>query len=345
MTARTDGMSQQPERWAPLLARIADEIEPTPTGFLVAGQSWAQDPADPRFVRRRQEALTQVLYQCYYQHHDDPAVIGGALDAVRRDRRLPTVQDVEWLHTLRVRLAGRFAWEGGWTQVDRGPTHVRAVRSGVTIRASVDECRWVDAATGTLAIRIPADRPHASPGFFLTVGRHGAGAREALVRTYLNLSAERAVDAFAGLVEALDDQSIPFSAKLIDHLDGFDRPDTAVVYADRALVHTVVRHARDTCARARGTLRPTVPAFTLPLAPGLAIAEQPLGREPGRSFGSHRCALLASALLRPPHRHTGRGRLDALVDALHGAGLDPARLHLNPGSPDLWLGPHPGAIE
>ena len=38
--------------------------------------------------------------------------------------------------------------------------------------------------------------------------------------------------------------------------------------------------------------RPRVPAFTLPLAPGVGLAEGP-----GESFGEHRCGLLADGIL------------------------------------------------
>jgi hypothetical protein len=78
-----------------------------------------------------------------------------------------------------------------------------------------------------------------------------------------------------------------------------------------------------------------VPLFTRELAPGLGLAEDPSG---GLSFGQSRCRLVARGLWNGFTRgRTDReGRLAAVAEAFHEAGVDPAVPYLETGSPELY---------
>jgi hypothetical protein len=139
--------------------------------------------------------------------------------------------------------------------------------------------------------------------------------------------------------ERLNAAGLAFRLKVVDDPDGFDRCDTAVfafqrVDRERALRHMIAVH-RDL----RGHLDPAVPAMTKRLAPGLAFAEDPHG---GRSFGGHRCDLLAEAIVSAGERGAVEidARLQHVAARFAQAGTSVERPHLGPGSPgDIELRP------
>ena len=81
--------------------------------------------------------------------------------------------------------------------------------------------------------------------------------------------------------------------------------------------------------RTAAEMREAVPALTLPLAPGLAFAEDPGG---GESYGSHRCRLIVEAVLEAwrEGENTLEGRLARVAEAFRRKGLDIARPYLGP---------------
>jgi hypothetical protein len=88
----------------------------------------------------------------------------------------------------------------------------------------------------------------------------------------------------------------------------------------------LVRHVHE---EIRGYLRSGVPALTLRLAEGVAVAHDPPG---GSSFGLHRCRLIAEGLLRAHERglRSLEDRLDAVIERFREAGVDPDRPYLSP---------------
>lgn len=317
------------QRWTALLERIADEVQPRATGFAVAGETWHDELAAPGRPARRRQALARVLYRRYYHGAGPRTPDGGAGHPHAWARDEP-----RWGAQLRARLGDRRAWEDGWTLVVAGRRGLLVARDGVVVHASAGQTRVRD---GVLQVRLPADRPAASPGFFATTSRRGGPSGTGpLVRVYLHLRPGQALDAFTDLVASLDGARIRFCAKVIDHLDGFDRPDTAVVYTAREDCPRAVQAAVAVGRHRPDAFAPEVPAFTLPLAPGIALAEDPAAG-PGVSFGRHRCDLVAAGLLDSDDPGTRAGRLAGIRSALRAAGLDLARLHLSPGSRDVEL--------
>ena len=318
--------------WAELLDRIAAEVEPTADGFALLGTPWSDDLPRDGWEERRREALTRVLYRRYYQRHDGQDAMTSLTQALPSARRAPAEEDSDWGAQLRRRLAVRQVWEDGWTEAGRTGDDVRVQRDGVAVLVRADEARRRD---GDLRVLLPANRPLASPGFFITSGRDGSSRRAgAVIRMYLNLQPAHALDAFTDLVTRLDEAGIPFTANVVDHLDGFDRPDCTVVYGAREHLTFLVGAGVDVGRRHSGALGRRVPAFTLPVGPGLALAEDPqVGRRQG--FGRHRCGLVATGVLQAAVPGTVVGRLTGIRGALAASGLDLTRLHLNPGSPDL----------
>jgi hypothetical protein len=85
----------------------------------------------------------------------------------------------------------------------------------------------------------------------------------------------------------------------------------------------------------RDGLRESTPMLTKRLAPGLAVAEDP---GDGRSFGQHRCQLIAEGLVRAFGAPTAplSARLQAVIDRFADEGLSSTTPWLKPGSPDIY---------
>lgn len=146
---------------------------------------------------------------------------------------------------------------------------------------------------------------------------------------FLHLQAGTAPEVFARLLIALDGYGLGFLAELAGDPAACHRTDTATVTVRRSDAAAVARVARRLQQRSPFALAASVPAFTRQLAPGIALADEP-GH--GTSFGRHRCRLVAAGIVAAGHSAGSAGRRESVLRTLTAAGLDPAALHLNPGS-------------
>jgi hypothetical protein len=116
------------------------------------------------------------------------------------------------------------------------------------------------------------------------------------------------------------------------------RADAAVLYVAKKDLPRVMAIVPVVHAAMVRHLRASTPFFTKRLARGLGVAEDP---GDGRSFGQHRCELVADALVR--HFESGgpwdRAAADAVVARFSEAGLDASRPWLGAGSADCYEWP------
>jgi hypothetical protein len=160
----------------------------------------------------------------------------------------------------------------------------------------------------------------------------GSGIGRDAASCFLHLHPGTAPDLFARVVTALDGFGLSFRAELAGDPGACLRTDAAVVTVSRDDLPAVARVAVRLGERAPFALVPAAPAFTRQIAPGVALADRP---GTGTSFGRHRCRLIATGLVAAGHGAGPDDRRAAVLTALTAAGLDPAALHLNPGSPDF----------
>lgn len=158
------------------------------------------------------------------------------------------------------------------------------------------------------------------------------GQSEDLIRFYWNISADGAPSLVLLITGELNRFQIPFRFKCPWRESEYYRLDCAVLYVHKFYWPTVSKLARRIHARIAGNLCPGAPPLTRPLALGLSLAEDP---GEGRSFGMHRCTILARAAL------DLRGNLDAdpldtAIRHFREAGLDLRFPYLNPGSEDIY---------
>lgn len=312
-----------PAPWSPLLTRIAEAVRVVPGGVLVEGDLLATAPDEP--AHRLLGELTGTVHERWFLHH--------ARDG--RCARRPVPQeptDPRFLRSMRELLGRRCWWQDGWRVVGHpAPGRWLVERDDLVLTVTDDELRPVP---GGVLVRFPAERAAAFPGRFGVTGTAGPARGLATASCYLNLVPGDAPSVLTDLVTRLDALEVPFTAALLDDPAAFGRPDAAVVSTARYHLGTVVRTVLGLHGNARASFGSAVPAFTRPLAPGVAVADDPAGP---LDFGRHRSRAVAAGLLAARKDAGVADRLAAVRTVLGRHGIDPAAPHLERGSTDLVL--------
>ena len=241
-----------------------------------------------------------------------------------RRSTVPVGADTRLTAALSAANAGHGSWEPGWTLERRqGAT---AVVASARLRARVpdgDHDAPDTAGPGTaVSVRLPKELPSRSPGFYMAVGDApgGPGSPAGVVRVYWHVTPAGAPRLVAALTRRLNADGVPFRLKVADHPFRYDRCDAAVLYVPGDRFGALRPELSALATALRAQLRPAIPAFTLPLAAGVGLAEDPAD---GASFGTRRCGLLADAIVRA-HRDgiSGReARLEAVAARFAEAGV------------------------
>jgi class II lanthipeptide synthase len=254
--------------------------------------------------------LREELYWSFYCH--------GRPVPARWGEPEPMSADPSLAAALSQANAGRGGWEPGWTieHLDDDEAVVAAWR--LRMRVPLDDCRALGGAMlpGTaVSVRMPKELPALSPGFFTVIGEAAAdlAASEGSVRVYWNIARAGAPALVGTLTSRLNAECVPFRLKVADHPFRLDRCDAAILYLPGDAFRALGRMLRAVAADLAAQLRPQIPAFTLELAPGVALAEDDGGG--GESFGVRRCTLLADGIVRAHAQGImGAGaRLDAVA--------------------------------
>lgn len=219
---------------------------------------------------------------------------------------------------------GTGSWEGGWTVEGlEGPNAVVAT-SRLRVRAPAESCH---APAGlrpgaAVSVRVPKEHVWLSPGFYTALSDAPLDARleRGVVRAYWNVTHSGAPALMGALTARLNAMEVPFRLKIADHPARLDRCDAAVLYLPGERFDAARSTLLEVAAAVTEHLRPPIPAFTLPLAPGVGLAEHDGGAE---SFGSHRCRLLAEAIVRAHERSIGTldDRVAVVADRFAEAGV------------------------
>ncbi|WAL58762.1 T3SS effector HopA1 family protein [Thermocoleostomius sinensis] len=109
-----------------------------------------------------------------------------------------------------------------------------------------------------------------------------------------NVTSTGAIELMRRLTHGLNRLTIPFTFKVLLHLDQYHRYDTGVLHIERqhySLIFPLLQHIY---LATQSQFRSKTPFLTKQLAPGIGLAEEPLN---GLEFGLHRCQILAEALL------------------------------------------------
>jgi hypothetical protein len=230
-------------------------------------------------------SISSRLYDCFYTQGAPRRATSGNEDHVG----VGTLS-----HDLAQANEGSGYLEAGWRVVGEEDERLVVERAGLRLWVTEGEIAGPAAIDGTVSVRLPADLPAYSPGFYTARGDRSFAIETPRIvdRFYLDLRPEGAVPFVSEATRRLNREGLPFVAKVVDDPDGFERRDAAVLAVERRDRSRALPAAQ----RIRTALAPYLdggaPALTLPLAPGLAFAEDPGG---GESFGRHRCLLIADA--------------------------------------------------
>ncbi|WP_013321440.1 T3SS effector HopA1 family protein [Gloeothece verrucosa] len=193
-------------------------------------------------------------------------------------------------------------------------------------------------------IKLPKNRVQS--GFYMAVGNEGFSRAEetqlpdATVRVYFNFSPDGAAAVMACVTEQLNERKIPFSFKVLYNPKDYQRHDSGVLYFDKQDYQTVREILAAIYQETQTYFKPEIPLFTLELAKGLGLAEEPAHRfSEQESFGTHRCQIIANGLLAAWYQsdNSPEGRMKAILEQFAGLGIDLERPYLNGGSEDVYL--------
>jgi class II lanthipeptide synthase len=233
-------------------------------------------------------SLGHELYSSFYCH--------GRPVPARWGKPAPLTPDLELAAALSQANTGRGSWQRGWT-VERLDDHEAVLMSDVRARVPLSNCRALDGIHpgAAVEIRVPKENLWLAPGFYLALSDAVDGARErGVLRAYWHVTPTGAAALMHALTTRLNAGGVPFRLKVADHPFRLDRCDGAVLYLPPAMFAGVRETLLDVATELGEHLRPTVPAFTLELAPGVGLAEHDSGP---LSFGTARCRLIAEAIV------------------------------------------------
>lgn len=238
---------------------------------------------------------------------------------------------------------GQGTWEPGWRigEVDDDGL-VAVTKDGLTFWVPPTGLRKTDDQVEPkqfCRVRVAKELRNLMPGYYVAIGNgdveHHRDETERQVRFYWHLMPSGAVPFIAAVSATLNTLAIPFRAKVLNDPTTYQRADAGVLYIDRRLCHDSREAVTQIYRAVSPHLRPEIPLFSKPLAPGLGLAEDPGN---GLSFGQHRCQVIAQAIWQSfaqldPDRDT---RANTLAVVFEQAGLNPLYPYLEPRSTDCY---------
>lgn len=237
-----------------------------------------------------------------------------------------------WTAALSRSNRGRGCPDPGWTVVGTERRHAIVHKNGLTLTVPLTMLSRGDSSKVT--VRLPHEYLGLAPGFYMAAS-DAPVTDPLLMRTYLHLDPSAAPVFVRYATAFLNDRAIPFRLKVAADPASFSRSDAVVLYVAkhqwREAYELIERLRRVRRIRFSGT----VPALTKRIARGVGVAEQPPSEE---SFGQHRMAILANALLATFQRDEQNqdSRFAVVAKHFEANGIDLARPYLNAGSRDIY---------
>jgi hypothetical protein len=244
--------------------------------------------------------------------------------------------------------SGTGYFDPGWYVLREESDGSLAVTKG-SLRLHVERDRHLqpfeqaDVVGDSVAIRMPKNL--IQNGFYMAVGNVGSNRRDdsegqpMTVRVYFNLTPEGAVAVMGSLTRQLNEKAIPFSFKVLYNPGDYGRYDSGVLYFDKSDYEVVREVLQVVNGENESHFQPEVPLFTMQLASGLGLAEEPDRKFVAQeSFGMNRCQIVANGLLEAWHNgdDSPEGRMNAILQQFPLLGTDFQRPYLNANSEDVY---------
>lgn len=293
--------------------------------------------------------LRSFIYGIYYSGSMRTAL---ALDAEENNLPLDLENntvlgvDLEFYNRIHTSNNGRGYFASGWLILKEESDGSLVVTNG-SLKLHIDRAKHLqpeeqDAVIGdTVAIKMPKNC--VQNGFYVSVGNARANLHKdasVLVRIYFNLTPDGAVEVMGSLTQQLNEQHIPFDFKVLYNPQDYQRHDSGVLYFDKnnyELVHQILQKVYQ---ENQSHFKAEVPLFTLQLAPGLALAEEPDRKFAEReSFGQNRCQIIANGLLEAWYQDKTLPdeKMQSVFEQFSLSGIDLKYTYLNADSEDIYL--------
>lgn len=212
-------------------------------------------------------------------------------------------------------------------------------KDGLTICTIEDELEKSSLSfeKGTIVkVKHPKESFQLSPGFHFAFSNqeftHNNGK---IVRFYWNIKAEGACKLIEVITTFINDANIPFNFKVINDTNHFNRCDAAVLYIKKEDYQSFKSLLEVIYPKVAKYLLFQSPLFTKFIAPGLGLAEDPIGEE---SFGELVCNIIATGVITA--YESGQTLLDEqikhVVDCFRLHDIIPDFPYLNPSSEDIY---------
>jgi hypothetical protein len=297
--------------------------------------------------------LRSFLYSIYYNGAlrtvlaiDSNSLASKLLENLENNSFLGV--DVDFFNQLRQSNTGEGYFDHGWHVLKEDSSNTLVVKKdGLTLYIQRDrhllESQKCAIPGDVVAIKLPPNI--IQNGFFMAIGNQGryssvhSGTRQQIVRIYFNLSPQGAVEVMYGLTRQLNDISIPFSFKALYNPSDYERYDTAVLYFEKSNYPSVHQVLQSVYNDYRLHFSEEVPLFTKLLAPGLALAEEPNNKFAEKeSFGTHRCQIVANALVEAWHQgdESTDNRTALILKHFAQQGIELQHPYLNPDSENIY---------
>ena len=231
--------------------------------------------------------------------------------------------------------------ENDWEVKAVSDDHVIAYKDGLYL--SVPNSNLTQQSTSNiselganLSLRFPKEFLHISPGFYVANSNQAfASSQEIVVRIYFHLNPLGAIKFMEKVTSILNTHSLPFSFKVINDPNLFNRCDAGVLY----FIWNDYQEISDILAGIYPDLveylTSGTPAFTKTIARGIGIAEDPGN---GESFGMNRCRILSEGLIEAYvlNQKSKQDYLAVVKNQFKNNGIRLEAPYLNAGSTDVY---------
>ena len=289
--------------------------------------------------------LRSFLYGIYYNSSMQSALaLDGEGNSLPLDLENNTVLgvDVGFYKRLHESNFGEGYFDSGWSVIKEETDGSLAVTKG-GLRLHIQRNKHlqpteVESVVGdSVAIQMPKNL--VQNGFYVAVSNVASESHENLVRVYFNFSPEGAVMVMGSLTRRLNAIPIFFHFKVLYNPDDYKRYDSGVLYFEKGNYEVVQQVLEAVYAENQSHFQPEVPLFTMQLAPGLGLAEEPdqkFGVQ--ESFGMNRCQIVANGLLEAWYQgdESIEGRMQAIIKQFFSLGIDLQRPYVNANSEDIY---------
>jgi hypothetical protein len=240
--------------------------------------------------------------------------------------------------------------EYGWSLVGKSDSTIVVSRDdGLQLWVSERESIVKDPDSDhRMGLGLPKHYLGRSPGHYIALGDKPLrlAPEDQLTRVYLNVAAASAQPLVKILTQVLNTEKIPFSLKVLSEPSRYGRGDSAVLYVRRTDFEAIRKVISQTLSVSEIDFLPLTPALTKRLAPGIGLAEDPGN---GRSFGQHRCGLIAEGLVEAAanNAQSNEGKIGYVDAVFRSNGLDLEVPFLAPGARDIYqpIRAEPGATK